>query len=441
MICIRIILITAVVFVCLAAIFIGCDDDDDSDDSGNFDDDAQTTDDDDDDSNDDDTWGDDDHYSYDDDDDFQTIPEADPAKRGPFDVGNRTYIFVDSSRNDPATDGPRTLVTEVWYPALLDKDQLTPGIVREFFGQWDDLALTMLADMGAPPEELANFDNPTGSYRDAPRDKSYKPYPLILFSHGNAGLRFQNYTMCEYLASHGFIVAAPDHTGNSLFAPLEGEPVIFDENLVFISYWQRKADLSFLIDTFEGLSFRDPDHFWTGMVDIENIGSFGHSFGGTVVAETTREDQRIRATIDMAGFMFPWGADDYAGDSMMWMVALQDDTLGDATMLMRLDYAILPPPKFKLEFKDAGHYTFTDACILIPSLFGDGDGCGTGTRRFFDTEFDFISHEDAFKIINPYATAFFGYRLHHQKHMVEYLEENHFSEWIYYQTEWNDWLN
>ena len=134
----------------------------------------------------------------------------------------------------------------------------------------------------------------------------------------------------------------------------------------------------------------------------------------------------------MAGFMFPWKAEDFEGASTMWMIALEDNTLGDITCLMRLDYGILPPPKFKLEFLDGGHYTFTDACILFPSLFGSGDGCGTGERRWGGEPFDFIDHDEAFSIINPYAAAFFGFNLRGDEHMGDFLKENHAPDEIRY---------
>lgn len=358
----------------------------------------------------------------------------DPRDKGPFEVGNRTHVFIDESRHDPATDSARTLVTEVWYPAADSAASLPRDTLRDFLGQWDEFVIQMLEDEGAPPGELANFDRETGASRDAAIHVDSAPYPIILFSHGNGGVRFQNLTMCEYLASHGFIVIAPDHTGNAFVAPLEDEPVVFDENLVTHAYWARMADLSFLITVFDQLDSSDPDGFWTGMLDTENVGAFGHSFGGAAVLETTRRDRRIKATISMAGFIFPWRAEDFDGASTMWMIALEDDTLGDVTSLMRLDYGILPPPKFKLEFLDGGHYTFTDACILFPSLFGDGDGCGTGERRWGGEPFDFIDHDEAFSIINPYAAAFFGFNLRGDDHMGDFLEENHAPDDIRYRT-------
>jgi predicted dienelactone hydrolase len=40
------------------------------------------------------------------------------------------------------------------------------------------------------------------------------PFPLLLFSHGSGGDLNAYVSLTQYLASHGYIVAAPEHTGN-----------------------------------------------------------------------------------------------------------------------------------------------------------------------------------------------------------------------------------
>jgi len=418
----QILLCLAVLTACWALVAAcsgdGSDDDDDAVDDDDTADDDDDIDDDDDDIDDDD----------DDDDDI----EYDPSEPGPYEVGNRTFLYVDESRWDPASDSARTLLVEVWYPATDESSLLPRDILRNFFDVWDDEVLDRLAQEGATPEDLANFDRETGSARDADMKISDGPFPMILFSHGLGGIRFQNYTQCEHLASHGFIVVAPDHTGNALVTTLPLQLIEFREDLVPISFGQRKNDLYFLIDTFTDLTDFDPDEFFTGAIDIEQIGSMGHSFGGTAVIEATKSDDRIRATVDMASFMFPILPEGFSA-SAMFMIGLEDNTMGDVTFLMRYDYDLCPPPKFKLEFFDGGHYTFTDVCILLPSLMGDGDGCGMGERRESGDEFEYIGHDEATAIINSYLTAFYGYNLRGEGHMQAYLFENHFTDDIDYE--------
>src|ERR1700730_14049910 len=40
--------------------------------------------------------------------------------------------------------------------------------------------------------------------------------PLILFSHTSNGHRRQSSFLCTHLASHGYVVACVDHTGNTI---------------------------------------------------------------------------------------------------------------------------------------------------------------------------------------------------------------------------------
>jgi dienelactone hydrolase len=66
----------------------------------------------------------------------------------------------------------------------------------------------------------ATFDVPRGSYRDLPLAEHGGPFPVILYSHGTLQQRFTNDSMAENLARHGYIVLAPEHTGNDALAAL-----------------------------------------------------------------------------------------------------------------------------------------------------------------------------------------------------------------------------
>jgi len=414
------------------------DDDNDNNDDNNDDDDTPVDDDDNDTSDDDNDDATPDDDSVDDDtadDDTAPPPAYDPAEPGPYEVGNATILFVDEARYDPVTNGPRTIPVEFWYPAVDEASELPRDTLLNFFGQWDDELIELLEDEGVPPEEIANFSAETGSARNAPPNRDHGPFPVILFSHGNGGTRFQSFTLSEYLAGHGFVVVAPDHTGNSLAAPLPDQLVVFDEKWVFISYWYRKGDLKFLIDKLLELSLDDRAGPLFGLIDMDRLGVMGHSFGGTVAVETTKDVPRIRACIDFSSFMFPWFAKPFDA-SLMWMIGREDNTMGDIIPLMRFDWRIAPPPKFRLEFYDGGHYTFTDACILVPSILGEEDGCGMGERRWGGAPFEYIEHDYAFSIIDAYATAFFGFNLRGDDHMAEYLTANHFPDDVNYHQRW-----
>ncbi len=51
---------------------------------------------------------------------------------GPFPVGVTTAVLVDSNRTDAFTKEPRTLVTEIWYPATDDARQSPKNKYSDF---------------------------------------------------------------------------------------------------------------------------------------------------------------------------------------------------------------------------------------------------------------------------------------------------------------------
>src|SRR5262249_58892108 len=141
------------------------------------------------------------------------------------------------------------------------------------------------------------------------RDVAHAPgtFPVVLFSHGNDGIRFQSFFFAAHLASHGFIVATPDHHGNTFVDSLLG---IVDPNVAV----NRPLDMSFLIDQL--LAFdAEPGNFFDSAIDPGRIGMSGHSFGGYTTfavaggtfALGTFRDPRIRAIFPQAPYtaIFP----------------------------------------------------------------------------------------------------------------------------------------
>src|SRR5262249_1352094 len=115
-----------------------------------------------------------------------TAPPAlqDPNAPGPWKVGVHTVQLTDPARN-------RTFATDVWYPI---DPSTTDGKPNEY--KLESLFGT-LASIASPAR------------RDA--TPLAGTFPLVLFSHGFGGIRFQSYFVTERLASHGFVVVAPDH--------------------------------------------------------------------------------------------------------------------------------------------------------------------------------------------------------------------------------------
>lgn len=156
---------------------------------------------------------------------------------GPFGSGVSTLEFVDSTRSTPANgDAPelaeRTLPITVWYPAS------DPSSVGE---------------AQATPAKA-----PFGGH-----------FPLIIAAHGLAGLSSNWTYMGEYLASHGYIVAALNFPASN--AEAAGGPNALDVP-------NQVLDLQFLL---ESLQQEVP---FAELIDMTRVGLLGHSLGGLTVS-------------------------------------------------------------------------------------------------------------------------------------------------------------
>lgn len=125
--------------------------------------------------------------------------------------------------------------------------------------------------------------------------------PLIVYSHASYGARDQSSFLCTHLASHGYVVAAVDHSGNTRaeWAP-RPTPLSADERTALIAriIADRVPDVRFLID--EMLSTYDR------VLDASRIGLVGWSFGGWAVLATPERDDRVSSIVALA----PAGARD-----------------------------------------------------------------------------------------------------------------------------------
>jgi predicted dienelactone hydrolase len=94
----------------------------------------------------------------------------------------------------------------------------------------------------------------------------------VIYSHGNGGEGLLAYPYGELMASYGWILVAPNHTGNTAFDFLAERNDPFARVAL-----DRPNDITAIIDAFEsGLSGDE----LAGKADTSATLLFGHSFGG-----------------------------------------------------------------------------------------------------------------------------------------------------------------
>ena len=174
----------------------------------------------------------------------------DETAKAPYAVGSTTIFIHDPSRGyDEAAGvdaGTRTLITEIWYPVARKSIQGRAATYGDYvFGNRAVHRLMMTrttffhltpetvtpgvsgAGIDAAIDEL--FSRERNSFIGAPVVRAGSSFPVIVMSHGDAGSRYNMQTACEYLAAHGYVVIAPEHTGNSPFSMSGEDPTLAED--------------------------------------------------------------------------------------------------------------------------------------------------------------------------------------------------------------------
>ncbi len=353
---------------------------------------------------------------------------ASPESPGPYPVGVTTIQMQDESRMDPVLNAPRPLLVEIWYPAADSARGGTPAKFTDFFMGGKDIQMNTILTI-AFRFNITEIDKrfKTLAVRDS--EIAEGTFPLLIFSHGNGGMRSQSTFWCDHMASQGYIVVAPDHTRNACATSFEGKVIPYDNEGRAQAALDRPKDVSFLIDQLGKLNEDAKSQFFS-KVDLENIGVAGHSFGGFTAMAAVAQDPRIDAIAPMAGVV-PESIT-ASPRPLLLFVATEDDTIGEkGNAGARAYFDATAAPKYLVEFKDGGHYTFSDMDQINPKW---GDGAGSGTRITDGQPLEYVSMEKAHALTNGYSTAFFDKFLKGESASDDYLNTNQLDKSIIYRT-------
>lgn len=193
----------------------------------------------------------------------------------------RSVDTSDSSRS-------RYLPVEVWYPAT--PNYVGQDTAEETMDHYDLLP-------GFPPSRQ-------GAVRNAEMaEAAGGRFPVVLFSHGFGGHRRQSTFLCTHLASHGYVVAAMDHTGNTIvdiaqmtLQAMMGQGMPDPEKMLAEHIEGRPRDCMFVLDRLLAGDLGID----VAALDPERVGMAGHSFGGWTTLRMAALDRRIRAALPLA---------------------------------------------------------------------------------------------------------------------------------------------
>jgi len=250
-------------------------------------------------------------------------------------VGQVTYFY-----DQDMTSNGRYLSFQIWYPTNQKTGEYYP--YRSF----------QTAQAAAHFFDWPLFGNSfvtlikSHSLKNAPVVKN-KQFPVLIYNHGYGGFSGVYQTVCEDLASHGYIVVSLGHQDESALLMVDDDKVIPNspENQF---YSKRAAELngqrinelqSVILNSDinsevknayhellkKSLLHRESVELWTsdtkeaikklqditkndkrfkGTFDLKNIGVFGHSVGGATAGELAFSCSNVKAGINLDGFQF-----------------------------------------------------------------------------------------------------------------------------------------
>lgn len=229
------------------------------------------------------------------------------APAGPYGVGLRVVQQYDYTRSfkaavDPVTGEAfhgqlaRPMQTLVWYPATSSAHKVVYAdyVRTRATEQQFDLSDAAKAQF-AQKRELAFSDHMGAS---AARDALQSPmlasldaspasgkFPVVVYAPGGGGAADENADLCEYLASHGYVVVASTSLaahGKNMAYGLEDAQA-------------QERDIEFLV----GYALSLPQ------ADGEHVGVLGWSWGGMANVIAAAQDNRISAIVSLDGTREP----------------------------------------------------------------------------------------------------------------------------------------
>lgn len=345
------------------------------------------------------------------------LPVPQPlAPTGPYAVGTRSFYLVDLARPEiyNAQVENRELMIQVWYPGQVAADSPRAPFIDRI-----DVAGPAIARRLNLPTLLTGHLNlvQTHAYLDVPAIVDglafgeEGPFPLLIFSHGLRGIRAQNSSLMQQLASHGYVVVAIDHPYANVLTVFPDDRIVFyDEEAVMppgmsvgqagaqlVAVWEQ--DIAFVVQQMSRWT-EEPGHPFYRLVDPSRLGTLGHSTGGGAAIQACARLPQCAAALALDGWIEPVAADllrEPYRPALMLISA--PDWLGPNNRALgeRL-YRERAAEGYLLTVAGTVHFDYTDIPLMSPltSLIGlSGD----------------IPGPRMVTLLNDYALAFFDQTL------------------------------
>jgi hypothetical protein len=321
-----------------------------------------------------------------------------PIPTGEFKVGTSKLYLTDSSRKDPFKKSHlRRVYVKIWYPAENNDNATAERYLQDY--PLDEIYKAFKIKKLPKDwiEELQSYS--THSFPDIPISEHQKQYPVLIFNPGfYFGLPDLYTSLMEGLASHGYIVCSVNHPYEQPYINFNGEELFIkrkraqwaylqlvvadmfqwkpknsEEHIEEITHYYHKklrrfnktvrlwtVDSQFVIDFFTEQQGAAPNSIIAKM-DLNRIGAFGQSLGGSVSGELCVQDERIKAGVNLDCFQF--------GDAVFQPIQqafmlIQSEYNKSWNLGNTINYKHISGDFAFLNFPGASHFIFSDAAIM-----------------------------------------------------------------------------
>lgn len=225
----------------------------------------------------------------------ELTPDAGPYAVGlqvvqQYDYSRTMLDQVDAFGKTRYTSPARPLQMLIWYPAkpsagkrtlLVDYQQT--GMTDTDFGEAPADTAKQRANWLAGAQKAA-FGTPTLAVRDAVAGDG--KFPVVIYAPSFAAPAHENLDLCEYLASHGYVVMASRSLGAQ-------SPMMTDD---IEGIEAQAADIAFL----SNYAQRIPQ------ADLNKVAAMGYSWGGMANVFAAARSRRIKALVSLDGSIRYW---------------------------------------------------------------------------------------------------------------------------------------
>ena len=312
-----------------------------------------------------------------------------PKPTGPYSVGRVRYYWEDTARPEifsPLLDDKRELMATVWYPA-----SSATGKRRCDYADYADnaMAIQQLADdIGLSTywfHYLLHHIQPYARIDALPA--SGRPFPVLIFSHGFGSLPEFSTALIEDLASHGYVIAGVNHAYASLVCPLSnGRSINFGPDIEQLKDKKRDElvqvladDIQYALTQIEKLNRGDSFGKFSGKLDMNRVGIFGHSIGGEAATVACSQDSRFRVGLSLDSNVGAFTRKKHIQVPFWflrenWISMVSDDVLRKmgstreklGRQFIESTFDCLESDGYILTVNGFQHYDFTDAPLVSP---------------------------------------------------------------------------